>query len=231
MKQIHPLQMDILRKLLFAPYLKYSEIKPGDMENSQFIFHLDKLIEEILVEKSEDGYRLTVLGKEFANRMDSIESKMKSFPKTTTILCGYRDGAEEKEYLVYKRLKNPFYGGQGFPTQKVWFGDKICDAAKRGLKEETNLDGKPELIAIRHYHVYLEDKQLVEDKIMYMFAFHNPIGEVKGNVEGEFNWIKDSEISNFIKNPFPEFYESFELLKEFKGEVSFKEIDQYTNKF
>lgn len=46
MKQYHDVQLKILRKLLFAQSLPYSQLKPDEkMENNQLSFHLDKLKE------------------------------------------------------------------------------------------------------------------------------------------------------------------------------------------
>jgi hypothetical protein len=226
MKEHHPVQLDILSKLLFSEQLKYSELKHASMESSGFIFHLDKLIQNGLIEKLADGYKLSAKGKEYANRMKAFDHTMPSFPKTTTVLCCERDEEIGKSYLIYKRLKNPFYGHQGFPTHKVWFGSKIYNSAVEGLMEETNLQGTPELFAIRHYHVHLENGDLVEDKIMYMFRFRNPVGDLKGNDEGEFQWVHENNIAKVVSDPFPEFYESLELLKAMDGTVTFKEVDQ-----
>jgi hypothetical protein len=60
MKQLHTIQLMILRKLLFAESLRYGELKPDKkMENNQLSFHLDALLEFSYVEKIDGGYRLT----------------------------------------------------------------------------------------------------------------------------------------------------------------------------
>lgn len=232
MKELHPIQMDILRKLLFSASAKYSELKQEDMENAQFVFHLDKLIKEQLVEKLERGYKLTDLGKEFANRMDSTDVILKPQPKTTTILCARKKENGEYFYLIWTKHKNPFYGAQGFPTHKVWFGEGITDAAKSGLKDETGLEAEPQLVAIRQYRVYLkETTELVEDKIMYLHLFENPVNELQSCEQGIYEWVKESDIQLYVTNPLPEFYETLELVKNFNGTINFKEDTFITDKF
>lgn len=45
MKQLHEIQLQILKKLLFAKELRYTDLKPDvELENNQLDFHLDKLI-------------------------------------------------------------------------------------------------------------------------------------------------------------------------------------------
>jgi ADP-ribose pyrophosphatase YjhB (NUDIX family) len=231
MKQIHPIQLHILRKLLFAPVLRYSEMKPIEMENSQFVFHLDKLLEERIVRKEDEGYRLSEKGKEFANRMDDSVVSMRLQPKTTTVFCPVRLVSGEREFLLHTRLKNPFYGCQGFAAHKVWFGELLGEVVETGLFEETGLRGVGELFAIRHFRVFTASSELVEDKIMYAYRFLDVAGVLKSGDEGEFEWVRESMISAYITRPLEEFWEFFSLLTTYSGQISFKEIDQITDKF
>lgn len=231
MKNFHEIQLNILRTLLFARTKRYSEIKPIDMEGSQFKFHMDTLISSNYIVKDPKGlYSLTPDGKELANQMDSIEIQMKKQSKITAKICCVRNLRDENEYLLYKRLKNPFYGFQGFPNSKIWYGSSFIEGAKNGLFKETTLVGEPELFAIRHYSVYDKNNEnLLEDKTMYLFKVINPSGELQNKKDGEFSWIKESEISDFVKNPLPEFHEVFQLLKEAPQIEFFKEVVHKVN--
>lgn len=226
MKKIHKIQLNILRTLLFAKSKRYSEIKPTDMEGSQFTFHLDTLISSKLIVKDSNGlYSLTPKGKELANQMDSVDIKMKKQSKVTTKICCVNNTNAENEYLLYKRLKNPFYGCQGFPNSKIWYGSSFIESAKNGLFKETDLIGKPELFAIRHYTVYDKNNDnLLEDKTMYLFKVINPSGKLKSKKDGEFIWVKESKISDFVQDPLPEFQEVLQLLKEAPQIDFFKEV-------
>lgn len=229
MKQLHEIQLNILRDLLFTDGSKYSDLKPLDMENSQFVFHLEKLQENGLIKKDEAAYGLTDLGKEYANRIDTDIVQIPVQAKVTTVLCAVNEST--KEYLIYKRLKNPFYGCLGFPTEKPKWGEKLSDAAKRGLKEEVNLDGSPILFAIRHYRVFLPDLKLVEDKIMHAYFFKNPNGIISSNLEGDYVWVSEKELEKFVQPSLIEFKEFYDAFINFKGEVTFKELDVTTSKF
>ncbi len=226
MKNMHKIQLNILRTLLFAKSKRYSEIKPTDMEGSQFTFHMDTLISSKLIVKESSGlYSLTPKGKELANQMDSVDIQMKKQSKVTAKICCVKNTNDENQYLLYKRLKNPFYGFQGFPNSKVWYGSSFIEGAKNGLFKETNLTGNPELFAIRHYTVYdKNDNNLLEDKTMYLFKVSNPNGELQSKKDGEFTWVRESEISHFVQNPLPEFHEVFQLLREMPQIDFFKEV-------
>lgn len=228
---MHPIQLSILQDLLFAESRKYSEMKPYEMEGSQFSFHLDKLIKDKFVVKNPTGlYSLTTKGKEYSNRMDTQKKLMKIQTKSTTQLCSFRIINGTKEYLIYKRLKNPFYGYFGFPTHKFWFGENILEAAKKGLFEETNMKGEPKLKAIRHYRVYYNNK-VVEDKIMYIYLFDSPKGELKNKKDGEFFWTSEQKIAKLKGNFLPEFLESMGIVKNKEKFQFFKEVDHYVHNF
>lgn len=228
---MHLIQIEILRKLLFSKKLHYSEIKEEEMEGSLFTFHLKRLMQKGFVEKTADTYKLTERGKEFANQVDDQGIREKKLPKTTTVLCCVKNIDGENEYLLYRRKKNPFFDCQGFPTRKVWFGEKLEDIAKDGLHEETGLIGEPQLFAIRHYLVYSTTGKLLEDKVMYAFRFLNPKGILKGCNQGIYEWVKESGLKKYMDNPQEEFWEIFKLLINFENPLTFKEVVQHTTKF
>ncbi|MBN2016038.1 NUDIX domain-containing protein [Candidatus Dojkabacteria bacterium] len=232
MKKTHKIQLHILHRLLFSESLRYSQIKPYDMEGSQFKHHMNTLMSDNLVIKDKKGtYLLTSKGKEYANRMHTKSSRMKDQAKITTVLCCVNTKKRPHEYLIYTRKKNPFYGCQGFPTEKVWFGEAIYNAACRGLKEETSLKGKGNPVAVRHYTVFSPKGDLLEDKIMYVFKFENPQGKLQGNEEGVFEWVKSTDLRKKITRPLEEFWEIYALLSSGKGQITFKEHKHITDKF
>ena len=55
------------------------------------------------------------------------------------------DGIVERDHklLMVRRKKDPFKGSLSFPGGKVDEGERVEDALKRELKEETNLDIEP----------------------------------------------------------------------------------------
>lgn len=117
MKQLHPLQLKILKKLLFAPQLKYTELKPEEhIENNQLSFHLNTLINMGYIKKDDQYYILTAQGKEYANRMDAGDFHIQLQAKTGVLVCATRGHGDDQEYLIYTRKKHPFFGKQGFVT-------------------------------------------------------------------------------------------------------------------
>ncbi len=236
MKALHDTQLQILKKLLFAKSLHYLELKPDpEMENNKFDFHLDQMIAAGFIQKSEDGYSLTHAGKEYANRIDTDRVEITKQAKISVFVAPVRIIDDKWEFLVYTRMKQPFYGCQGFLSGKVRFGDKVLETAVRELKEETNLEGQPQIVSLHHYRVYdRTSQQLVEDKFMFLCLVINPTGELIPNNEGKYEWVKEDLVFDYVTNHFEsldQFKEDVATLKNFTGQISFHEIDHLTDKF
>ena len=236
MKQLHNIQLEILKQLLFAPSLRYAKLKPDpEMENNQFDFHLDQLIDGGYIVKDGRDYSLTNFGKEYANRMNTEQTIIAKQSKISAWVCCVRAIGGKKQYLIYTRLKQPFYRCQGFMSGKVAYGEKVLDAAKRELKEETGLEGSPQIISIKHFLVF--DKttnELVEDKFMFLCLVKNPVGELRANNEGRYEWVYENKLKQYVTNHF-ESWGAFEKqlgeIKNFKGKVKLEEIDHWSAKF
>ena len=234
MKQLHDIQIQILKNLLFSASLKYSQLKPNkELENNKFNFHLNRLIDCGYITKRNQYYELTNTGKEYANRIGT-DTHLRLQGKISVVVIITRN--KDTQTLIYTRLKHPFYGCQGHLSGKVYWGETLDDAAKRELKEETNLEGKPELFAITHEIVKDEKSlELLEDKYLYYFIVKNPKGELSFLEEGHFEWVKIKEIGSYIKKPFKSSGETKKYTKagteHKKGTVFFNETLTLTSYF
>lgn len=237
MRQPHEIQLQILQKLLFSPRLKYTQMKPSsDLENNQFQFHLNKLMSQELIIKENGKYRLTNKGKEYANRIDDEKTKIRTQAKISAWVCITRKRGGQLQYLISTRLKHPFYGRQGFMSGKVRYGEKVIEAAKREIKEETNLSvNKVKVVAIVHFRVFdKKTKELLEDKYMHLCLAKSPVGEIVPNKEVKCDWVNENNLSTYLTNPFEkkaEFMKYIGLTKKHNNVIVFLEIDHYEDNF
>lgn len=234
MKQLHSIQIKILQKLLFSDGLRYSQMKPSDdLENNKFNFHLKKLMNEDLVIKKETTYYLSDIGKEFANRIGT-NTHLSFQAKLSIIIVPIRK--QNTEVLIHTRLKQPWYGCQGYMSGKVNLGETVFDAAKREFKEETNLEGEPILFLIRHDIVYSKNgNELLEDKLLFCFSVKDPKGELHYLEEGKFEWVNYTKIQKYISKPYTSIKTTLEFtdkaIKFNSNSPAFEERFSYTDKY
>ncbi len=224
--EIHPIQGQILKKLLFSTEVRFSEMNPEKIPTDQFNFHLKSLVDSGLVEKN-DKYKLTDKGKEFANRFDTEKMVLERQAKPTVVIGCRRDQNGQRQYLIHKRLKNPSYGFHGYITGKIRWGETVLETAKREIKEETGLiANKLTLVGVEHKMDYDKAGGLLEDKFFFVIVAEDPEGELIKYEGGENLWVNKNEIGKL-----PNLFDDMDALMEmFEGDnFSFSE-PKYTVK-
>lgn len=220
---VHDAQTKILRELLFLPETNFASLqKVSGLESDHIKFHIKRLVELGYVEKISSTYRLTIKGKEYANKLDTDAGVIERQPKVAVMLIVERVRDRIVEYLVQERRKHPYYGYWGPPTGKIRWGESIIDTAARELHEETGLEGVFEHRGINHERVFREETgEVVEDKIFHLMFTRNAHGTLKEVFDGGRNaWRSIEDMSNEPKR-----YKSFdqEMKAGIEG-VAFSEI-------
>jgi len=236
MKQLHPIQIKILEKLIFSEGLHYVNLKPDkDMENNKFDWHLKQIMKAGLIAKQAELYALTKEGRKYCNRIDTDHNEVAMQGKISALMVCLRNINGYNEFLMSTRKKHPFFNCQGFASGKIRWGESIPEAAARELFEETGLKGKCEIINLWHYLVQDEDATTKEDKYFFICRFVNPTGDVlKNNIEGVFEWVREEDVSSWIKKPYTDKNEILTLMKyalEIKEPLTLSEMQISNDKF
>lgn len=195
----HPAQASIMRHLLFTPDAGFAEIqKSTDLTSDHFTFHVKKLVDEGYLEKQGSRYRLSVKGKEYANRMDTDENEIEKQPKVSVVVIVERTNSKGvRESLYQQRLKNPYFGFWGRLGGKMRWGESVLEAAGRELKEETGLEADFSYKLLFHKRDFdTVSKKLLEDKIFLCVVASSPRGELIADFEGGHNeWLTIEQFS------------------------------------
>lgn len=135
----HHIQRDILLKLCFAKTLRFSDLKPKNLESNIFMYHLKQLIKFGFVDKQPDGlYTLSPPGLAYVDKMSYTTKHLSVQPKTVSYLqITDANGAQ----LYWRRNIQPSIGFVGVPVGKIHYGENIQEAAQRDLLEKTGLKG------------------------------------------------------------------------------------------
>ena len=188
--QIHQAQTLILRELLFHPSAGFAELqKPTGLNSDHFKFHIARLVQLGYVLKEDDGkYSLTILGKEYANRLDTERNTIEKQPKLSVLLIIENN---EGKFLFQQRLKQPYFGFWALLTGKIGWGEMTVEAGARELKEESNLTADLRVSALYHKIDFnRENQSLLEDKYFIVLHGTNPQGELLSDMEGAHNeWL------------------------------------------
>lgn len=216
-KDIHEIQGLILKEMLLRETARFSELNTDNISSDQFAFHLKQLTDQGIIEKTPEGlYKLTVSGKEYANRfdIDSGQIKIEKQAKLSVLVIATRTNNGKREYVMQTRLKQPFFGFRGFITGKMRIGESVFDTAKRELTEEAGLNASNlEHITIYHERIFSVEKELLEDKYFFIFLAENPKGDLMSDFQGGKNeWV--SEEKSLDGNIFYDIADLLPLIKD-----------------
>ena len=156
--------------------------------------------------------------------MDTEKTIIEKQAKLGVMLIIEKEEDGKKYVLVQKRLKEPYYGFQGFVTGKIAWGENILMTAARELEEETGLTAELEFKYIIHELVYLkENGRLLEDKFFFVVNATKPLGELNSLPSGENRWVLCSEFNQQDKLYYDEI-EVYDLMKSGKSGFIEKEF-------
>ncbi len=149
----HHIQKSIVYDLAFAESLRFSDLKPDDMENKAFTYHLKKVMKAGLVEKLDDGrYTLTMKGRRVGKGALKKESRL--LDRAYSILLLAVRNIEDDTWLLYKRQTQPLLGLVGFMQAQPVAETDACSTAEKTCFEETGIKAEFAVQGHGYFRVY-----------------------------------------------------------------------------
>lgn len=197
--KLHYFQKELLKKLTLSNGEKrFNELLIDGLESEHMNYHLQRLIEIGFVTKTTVGYILTDAGKDYSNLMDDNVELVEKQPKTSILLViiRKREGTDDEEFLVNKRLRQPYYGKVGLLTGKVRFGEKLEEAVKRELYEETGLKAATIKLLSVYHKIRTRENETVQDVLFYRHLVTDISGDLIAKTQFQENfWATPSELA------------------------------------
>ncbi len=211
-QSLSPIQNDILSQLKRASFLRYAEMKPKQVPNDLFNYHLQFLVKKALVAKKNIGYSLTDSGiKHIADPVTTDNQKnILSLYKLNVLTIISRKVNGKIEILNQVRMNHPSFGKIGVPGGVVLKGETTEEAASRKLKIETGLEAKFKVLGMERRMMY-KNGELFSD-VLFPIAYASKFcGELISETEfGKNMWVP---IDQAIKNESGDF-DTIQSLKE-----------------
>jgi 8-oxo-dGTP pyrophosphatase MutT (NUDIX family) len=162
-------------------------------------------------------------GKEYANRIDTSNTQIEKQPKISVLIIPEIEIDGVSKLAVQQRLKEPYYGFQGFITGKIRYGETVFQAAARELKEEMDLEAEFEYLYTLHEMVYDKEGNMLEDKFFHVVHAVNVAGQlIEQTKDGKNSWVTVEEFYAMEKKYHNEVEILEWFLKETKGFLEMK---------
>ena len=177
-------------------------MRPEQVPNDLFNYHLQFLVKKDFVTKTEDGYSLSDIGIKYMADPHTTSDSISSLFKINVITIVSRTTSTGIEVLNQIRRSNPSYGKIGVPGGVVLKGDMLTLAATRKLEEETGLQAEFKMMGFERRLMYV-NKELFSD-VLFPIAYADSYSGVlkPKTIFGENIW---TPIEQAIENESTEF--------------------------
>jgi ADP-ribose pyrophosphatase YjhB (NUDIX family) len=218
MNSLPSLQLQIVQKLYGADRLRYSAIRPSEVENDLFNYHLQSLVKRGFGHKGGGLYWLSLEGLQYINKHNPID--LSGVTPDLFLVCVLTFVIREihgvRQILHQARTSQPFYGDTAVPGGKVRHGEKIVEAASRKLFEECGLRAEFSLGGVIRVS-FEQNNEFLQDILFHVCFTDRYTGELLSeSIYGRNYWTDlDQAISDEQHNhaPIPAMSDLYEKLK------------------
>ncbi len=190
--KLHETQWQILKEMANTTESRFNELKPDEMDPTQFNHHLKQLKRHDLIYHDQERgvYLLTERAKVLIAYFTDIPS-WGNLPLHSGVLLYV---ARKGKILTVRRDRQPFINYIGLlysPTRHEQF---VKDSAT-DLIGEIGLRGEPELAVIIEVLFKNKANKVIRHALMLTYACFEPAGELaQKSYEGELRWMEEKEL-------------------------------------
>lgn len=191
----HHLQRAIVYHLALEDNLRFSELKPAEIENKLFTYHLKKVLSAGYVHKNDDGrYSLTAEGRRLGIRVLGNFQTLADRAHSVIFLAIRRksDGA----WMLSTRKIQPMIGRTGFMHCTPNAHESVCETARSICKERTGLDCEFTALGGGYFRIFKGD-ELESFTHFSLLVSEDAAGElIQGNEYAEYGWHMEPDFTD-----------------------------------
>lgn len=183
----HHLQRSIVYQLAFASSMRFGELKPDDIDNKLFTYHLKKVVSAGYVTKNDTGeYTLTPEGRRIGKGVLKSDSRFIDRAYSTLLLAIRRKS--DAAWLLYTRRTHPLIDLAGFMHAQPVADETATETARKTCFEKTGLTGDFRVHGHGYFRVYQQDK-LESFTHFTLLICDDALGElVQGSELADYYW-------------------------------------------
>ena len=197
----HHIQRTIVYKLALATTLRFSELKPDELENKLFTYHLKKVVSEGYAAKDQEGlYKLTPEGRRLGVYI--LDNTEPLFDRADPVIFMAVRRKEDHSWLLYRRKSHPLIGKVGFMHTTPNASELSTETAAKSLLEKTGLVGTFEVLGAGFFRIY-EESRLESFTNFTLLVCNDAVGSLQADDElADYFWVSspDSESANLLPN-------------------------------
>lgn len=166
----HHIQKHIIDVLMYTEVARFRDLRPPRTDTNLFTYHLNSLIRAGMVEKVEGGYRLSVTGLSYVDRVSTEKKVIRSQPKIITMLLIQNSNGD---VLLQRRDKQPYINAWTLPYGKLHIEDVSLEgAAKREAEEKLGLKNQDLVHAGDCYIRVKTGDDILSTTLAHVFRFN-----------------------------------------------------------
>lgn len=166
----HHIQKHIVDVLMYSKIARFRDLRPPKVDTNLFTYHLNALVKNGMVEKTDGGYTLSATGLSYVDRVSSEKKSLRTQPKIISMLV-IQNG--EGDILLQRRNKQPYIGTWTLPYGKLHVEDKsVMRAAQREAFEKLGLENPDMEHAGDCYIRVWADKALLSTTLAHVFRLY-----------------------------------------------------------
>lgn len=192
----HHIQQYILRCLMTQQFARFRDMRPAQTDTNLYSYHLKLLIRLGYLEKTDQGYTLSIAGQAYVDRVNLSTVKRTLQPKVITMLI-IQDGYGK--VLMYQKKRQPFINKWTVPLGRVHNTDEsIEQAAKREIAEKIgNTHTEVSHVGDAYIRVAHEGEILIST---LAHVFYGQVEELS-NQHGDWEWVGLRALSQRVTAP------------------------------